>query len=654
MELPREQAAIRAKCFHPSGTFVDFSSEDVEQSIPARFEAIARQFAHRVAIQSDNQEITYVQLNEAANRLARSILRKQKGLSAPIAVLVDKGLSSVTAILAALKTGRPVVLLDPLFPKVRTATILADSEAALLLVDRENSALADELVGDVCEMFITDTAAPDALSENLNLPLGSQDLAFILYTSGSTGQPKGVTQSHRNILHNVMIRMSVYHVSEHDRISLLASGTSNSLINMFLAILNGATLLSFDVMKDGVGRLASWLCGERISISLISGPLFRALCETLSDGQIFPDLRALRLTSEAVYPRDVALYKKHFSKQCIFVSGLSTSETGPLGKILISHETEITGTEVPVGYPVKDKEILILDDQGADVGFDTIGEIVVRSRYLSPGYWKRPDLNATKFKFEPSGAEARLYYTGDLGTIGRDGCLVHKGRKDFRVKVRGYGVETAEVEKVLSSHPAIRECYIIPQTCSAGELRLVAYFATGGSLAPSTTDLRAFLKATLAEYMIPSAFVPLDSIPLTAAGKVDRAALPPLLPSRPALNTAFVAPRWSTEERLATIWSEILGIDQIGVHDDFFDLGGHSLAATRIVVQVVKVFQVNVPIHALFDAPTIAEMAAIITANQTERASDAELAQMFREIEAMTEEEAQGLVSKTNSTIANS
>jgi acyl carrier protein len=446
--------------------------------------------------------------------------------------------------------------------------------------------------------------------------------------------------------------MGVYHVSEHDRISLLASGTSNSLINMFLAILNGATLLPFDVMKDGVGRLASWLSGERISICFISGPLFRALCETLSDEQTFPDLRALRLTSETVYPRDVALYKKHFSKQCIFVSGLSTSETGPLRKFLIGHETEIAGTEVPVGYPVKDKEILILDDEGKDVGFDAMGEIVVRSRYLSPGYWKRPDLNAAKFKLEPSGAEARLYYTGDLGILGRDGCLIHKGRKDFRVKVRGYGVETAEVEKVLSSHPAIRECYVIPQTSGAGELRLVAYFATGSSSVPSTTDLRAFLKATLAEYMIPSAFVPLDSIPLTAAGKLDRAALPPVLPSRPALNTAFVAPRSPSEERLARIWSEVLGIDQIGVHDDFFDLGGHSLAATRIVSQVIHVFQVNVPINALFDAPTVAEMAAIITANQTKRASDAELAQMFREIEAMTEEEAQRFLSESNSTIS--
>ena len=173
MNLPPEQEALRAKCFHPSGTFVEFLSEDVEQSVPARFETIARQYANRIAIQSNNQEITYVELNEAANRLARSILSKQSRLSAPIAVLVDKGLSSVTAILAALKTGRPVVLLDPLFPKVRTATILADSEATLLLVDRENSALAGELVGDVCEMFITDTVAPDASSENLNLPLGS-------------------------------------------------------------------------------------------------------------------------------------------------------------------------------------------------------------------------------------------------------------------------------------------------------------------------------------------------------------------------------------------------------------------------------------------------------------------------------------------------
>jgi amino acid adenylation domain-containing protein len=641
--LPLEQQVIRDKCFHPSGTFVEFSSEEIEQSIPTRFETIARRCANRVAIQSDNQKLTYAELNEAANKLARSILSKQSRLSVPIAVLVGKGVTSATAILAVLKTGRPVVLLDPLFPKARTATIMADSEAALLLVDEANRPLGDELARDTCEIFVTASVSSDASSHDLDFPSGSQDLAFILYTSGSTGQPKGVTQTHRNILHNLMIRMSVHHVSEHDRVSLLASGTSNSLMNMFLAILTGATLLPFDVLKDGVGRLASWLAGERISICLISGPLFRAFCESLSDEQMFPDLRVLNLNSEAVYPKDVGLYKKHFSKQCIFASGLATSETGPLRKFVIDHESDIAGTEVPVGYPVDDKEILILDDEGRNLGFDAIGEIVVRSRYLSPGYWNRPELNATKFRPDPTGGEARFYFTGDMGIIRPDGCLIHKGRKDFRVKIRGYGVETAEVERVLVSHPAIRECYVIPQISSAGEVRLVAYFTTGGSSVPSATDLRLFLKATLAEYMMPSAFVPLESIPLTAAGKLDRAALPGV-PSRRALNTTFVAPRSPTEEMLAKIWSEVLGIDQIGVHDDFFDLGGHSLAATRIVAQVIRAFEVNVPMKALFDAPSIAEMAGIITVNQISALNDSEVSEMLRRLEEISEGEARQLI----------
>jgi acyl carrier protein len=225
--------------------------------------------------------------------------------------------------------------------------------------------------------------------------------------------------------------------------------------------------------------------------------------------------------------------------------------------------------------------------------------------------------------------------------IGRDGALIHKGRKDFRVKIRGYGVETVEVEKVLSSHPAIRDCHVIPQTFHSGEDRLVAYFTTSSNFVPSTTDLREFLQLTLAEYMIPSAFVPLDSIPLTPAGKLDRAALPLMLPSRPALKTTFVAPERPTEERLAKIWRGILDIEQIGIHDNFFDLGGHSLAATRIVAQVINAFQVDVSVNDLFDAPTIAKMSEVVTASHIKCASAAELLQILQDIEAMTDEEAQ-------------
>jgi amino acid adenylation domain-containing protein len=642
-ELPFEQQAIWAKGFHPTGGFVEFKKEDVEQSIPERFESIVRMHPDRITVKAGHQVVTYAELNALANRVAHTVLAERGSEAEPVAILSEKGIGQLASMLGVLKAGKFVVLLDPSFPTARIKAVLEDSQASLVITDAQNASLARELLHTRCRLIEFESIDCRTSNEDLHLPISPKAFAFIFYTSGSTGQPKGVVWNHSNLLHGIRLRTNETHACKDDRITFLFSSTANAVTNIFLALLNGAELLPFDVQREGVIHLAGWLVRERISICWISSPLFRNLYETLTGEERFPDLRLIRTASEAVYKTDIDLYKKHFSPNCIFLTGLSSSEAGQLSTYLIDHKTEIAGNEVPVGYPVTDKEILLLNDEGKQVAFNEVGEIVVRSSFLSPGYWRKPELTEAKFRLDPHNPEKRLYYTGDLGLMLPDGCLMHKGRKDFRVKVRGYGVEIAEVERSLRDHASIKDVVVVASTNESGEARLVAYFTSSSQRTPGVSELRSFLKEKLADYMIP-AFVRLDALPLTPSGKVDRKALPVWNNSRPVLDTPYLAPRILLEEQLAKIWAEVLDIDQVGIHDNFFDLGGHSLAVTRVITRVIKTFQLDLPIKALFESPTVADMAAIIAQNQRNNAAPEDLDRMLSELESLSDEQAQKLL----------
>jgi len=610
--LPPQQEAIRAKCFHPSGKFVEFPIEDVETSIPERFEKIVQLYPNRIAVRTPNDTVTYAELNAMANRMAHSLLERLGRKTQLVTILLGKDVSQLANMLAVIKAGKFFLILDPTFPKARIAAMLADSRAKFVVTNRRYASLAHEVATSDRQLLEWETLNEDPHSDDLGLRISPQALAFINYTSGSTGEPKGLLRTHRMILHNIMLRTNLVHVCEHDRISLLSSGTSNAITNTYLALLNGAGLFSLELKQEGVMRLASWLSEERITIAPMSSPLFRSLCETLPRKENFPDLRVVRLRSEAVYREDADLYKTYFSRCCVFVTGLSSNETGPLRDFLIDHQSEVSGRAVPVGYAVAGKAIRLLDELGNEVRLGEVGEIAVRSRYLSPGYLRRPQLTKAKFRPDPKGEGKRLYLTGDLGMMLPDGCLVYKGRKDFRIKIRGYGVDLKEVELALRRHPAVADVVVVARENERKEKELIGYFTSTSRTRPSESDLRSVLGQTLADYMIPSAFVMLDSIPLTPHNKVDRNALPQPGHCRPQLGTPFTAPRIELERELAKIWSEVLSVEQVGIHDDFFDLGGHSLAATRIISRVIETYALQVPLQSLFDSPTIAKMATVI------------------------------------------
>ena len=641
------QEAIRAKCFHSSGVFVEFPKEEVEQSIPERFEKIVRKNPQGIAVKAADQVVTYAELNAMANRVAHAIVRQRGSEAEPIAVLLEKGLEQIVAILGALKAGKFFALLDPSFPAARNADMLADLRPAIVITNQDSISSVGKYKRNQYRFLEIEACDLETPGTDLELPITPSDRAAILYTSGSTGEPKGVIQSHRNVLHNVMLRTNTFGVCERDRLSVLASGTPNAVMNTFLGLLNGATLVLFDVKKESTTRLVSWFLREKISICWTTAPLFRKLCETLKGAEEFLDLRHVILASDQASKADFDLFKEHFSVNTVLSNALTGSETGLLRTFMMDHETEILGNDLPVGYRVEDKETLLLDDRGKRVDFNEVGEIVVSSEYLSPGYWRRPDLTEAKFKPDPNGGDRRLYFTGDLGLMLPDGCLVHKGRKDFRVKIRGYGVEIAEVEKALHEHPLIRETVIVARRNESTEARLVGYFVASSQEAPPVSELRAFLSKKLPDYMIPSAFVKLDAMPLSSGGKVDRSVLPDPDNRRPDLATPFVAARTPVEKGLAAIWAEVLSLDGVGMNDNFLDLGGHSLAATQIVSRVLQQFQLEIPVRSFLESPTVAAMAAVIAEYQAKTIGEPQLERILAEVESISEEKAKQFLAKS-------
>jgi acyl carrier protein len=273
-----------------------------------------------------------------------------------------------------------------------------------------------------------------------------------------------------------------------------------------------------------------------------------------------------------------------------------------------------------------------------------VGEIGVRSGYLSLGYWRRPDTTEAKFLPDPDGGDRRICRTGDLGRMSPDGCLEHLGRKDFQVKIRGLRVEVTEVERALRAVDSVREAVVLAREDHSGDKHLVAYIVPAPNASLSISDIRSDVENKVPSHMVPSRFILLDALPLTATGKVDRRALPDPGKSRPNLDTPFVASRTPVEKELSQIWAEVLSLEQIGVHDSFIELGGHSLLATQIVSRALDKFRVEVSLQSLFESPTVGDMATVITRNQTKKAGEAELARMLDELEALSDEEAKQLL----------
>jgi amino acid adenylation domain-containing protein len=597
----------------PSAAFVPFLREDVEQSIPARFEQMARRYPDHLAVRTSQHDWTYNLLNREANRLAHALLRLVGAGRSVVVILIEQSAPLIAAYLGAMKAGKIAVVLDPSQPSSRLAEFMAETQPTCVVAHANQFAQAVELAGSTCPTIRLDQLAGDLSDSAPDTPSAPGDPATILYTSGSTGRPKGVIADHRTWIHNARNYANTFYISCEDRVTLLSLGTSQAVKNICMALLNGAGLFPFEVRQRGLDAFLALLEREKITITVMGASLFRSLSDVLPQPEQLTHLRLIRLGSEPVQRGDLDLYKKHFPAHCLLVNGLASGETATTRFYCVDHNREIAADIVPVGYPVEDKTILLLDDDGKEVAPGQVGEIVVKSEYLAPGYWRNPEQTEAVFRPGENPTGARSYFTGDLGRMDQDGCLTCLGRKNARVKIRGYGVDLIEVEIAMTKLDPVKEAVVMAHQNSAGYAYLVAYIVPMTLPGPTNHALRQALSETLPDYMVPTTFVILGALPRTTSGKIDRQTLP--APGRPYrdLSRPLTLPRSPIETTIAKIWSEVLGHGAVDVHDHFYDLGGESLQALRIMAKIRQTFNVDVDIQSLIDAPTVAEMATQVT-----------------------------------------
>ncbi len=564
----------------PAG-FVPFERIAIEQSLARRFAEQASKGPERVAVKVGPSHLTYAALDRQANRVAHAILAR--GLRpSPVAVVVAQGLSVIPAILGVLKAGRIYVPLETALGGERLGYMLRDSGATSALVSGSAMSSVRAVAGPDVELIDIDDLAPGLSSETPSVEVGADAPACIYYTTGSTGQPKGVVDSHRNVLHNVMRYTNTLCIGRNDNLTLLQSPSfSGAVSSMFCALLNGATSLPFDVRHASGSELADYVDHEGVTIYHSVPAIFRSF---LRGDRVFPKVRVVRLEGDQSGRVDVALFRRHFSSSCVLSNGLGTTETGLA------------------------RDVVVLDGAGAPVEVGQVGEIAVRSDYLALGYWNRPDL--TERAFAPDAEGRRSYRTGDLGRLRTDGCLEHLGRKDSLVKIRGVSVSLTMVEAALVSLPSVREAAVVSTMDANDSRRLIAYYVPDAGSEPTASEMRRQLAERLPPQMIPSRYAKLAALPLNQNLKVDRAALPAPTRERPGLDHAYAPPEDPTQAELVHIWQELLEVQPVGIRDDFFDLGGDSLLATAMMAAIQDALGIEASPSILLSGSTIEHVAA--------------------------------------------
>nr|MBA3455839.1 amino acid adenylation domain-containing protein [Deltaproteobacteria bacterium] len=574
-----------------------------DHGVWARFLEISARFPDHHAIVEPDRSWTYAML---ASRAAAIGARLASEHPRRVGLAFGHGGEMVAAMLGALADGTAYVPLDPSNPVDRLVYMLRDSEVDVVLCDAAHEQLARSL--DPSVRVICTAHLP---AERLARPRGGADaLAYILYTSGSTGQPKGVMQSQRNLLHHVGCYTNNLRVTASDRLSLLSTYAFDAAVmDIYGAVLTGAALCPWSVRTLGLANITSWIESTAVTIFHSTPTVFRELIVSAGSEARFPTVRAVVLGGEGVSRDDFERYCHHFAPTSIFVNGLGPTEsTLALQSFWLPGET-VERARVPVGYPVDaSTEVSLSTPLGRQLAVHGVGELVIQSDHIALGYWNRPLETAAAFRPTPGGR--RAYHTGDLGRLLPDGRIEHAGRIDSQVKIRGYRIELAEIESVIASLSGIAACAVVLRDGLRGEPQIIAFVVRGAEPAVQITasELSAQLATRLPSYMVPAAIVIVPDLPKTSTGKVDRRALPDV--AAPMLDhDELEAPRTPEEETLAQIWSELLGVARVGIRDDFFALGGHSLLAIRVVSQVRASFAVELPLRALFETPTVEGLA---------------------------------------------
>jgi amino acid adenylation domain-containing protein len=595
---------------------VEFN-DTARDSVPALslhqlFETHAAQTPDAIALIFGDDKLSYAQLNQRANRLARYLRELGVGPEVLVGISLERGIDLVVAVLAVLKAGGAYLPLDPAYPPDRRAFMIADSQPAVLLTTQ--SIEVDEFGG-----------------ENLASGVSADNPAYVIYTSGSTGQPKGVVVTHRGLgnLHAEQVR--AFGHGPRDRVLQFASLSFDaSVFEIVMALATGATLVTATTEELLPGAPLQQLLREQSISNLTIPPSALALMPT----DDLPSLRTVIVGGEACSAELV----QRWSVGREFFNAYGPTETTIWSSINRCRAEE---GRPSIGKPIGNAQMFVLDAKLEPVPVGVTGELYIGGVGLARGYLNRPELTATRFIPHPFATTpgARLYRTGDLGRYRTGGSIEFLGRIDHQVKIRGFRIELGEIEAALGEHPMVQDVVVLMREDTRADQRMVAYIILNQECAAPADELRRAIKDKLPSYMIPSVFVVLEALPLTPNGKIDRQALPAPDHSRPDLEGAFVAPRTPIEEMIAAIWSQVLKLEKVGIHDNFFSLGGHSLLATQVAHRVRDTFNVDLPLRLFFETPTVADLAACVVRSQVREADEATLSAALAELSQLSAEE---------------
>lgn len=587
---------------HPAG-FVPAAPG--EPAVADRFRSVAAAHAARVAIIDTGLTWTYAQLAAAAGGYAAAFVTAGLGPGDRVGIYLDQGAHAVAAMLGALAVGAAYVPLDPTYPDARIEQILTSADLRAVVTSRRlpRPVAMDRAPAELALIHLEEVVPapyPAASAGTLD------DIAYVLFTSGSTGRPKGVAQTQRALLAAVANHVNNLRITPSDRLSVLASFSHDmSLPDIFGALLAGAVLVPIDVRRHGLSDLAGRLAAARVTVYHSTPTLYRYLVNTLNADGRLTDVRVVLLGGEEALVSDVELARRHFAIDCVFVNGYGATEATFVAQHHLGQSDPLDRATVPIGFPLSGYEIELRDARGNPTVLT--GELVIRSRYVAPGYWRDPERTAERFGIDPDGVA--WYRTGDLARRLPDGRLVCLGRLDRQVKIHGYRVELGEVEAHLADQPGVVRAVAFARPGTTGEPVLYAYAQAAAGHALDGGELRAALAQRVPHFALPRIIAVRTELPLTPTGKVDVAALPTPTPSADAPGAA---PRTQMERLVAAIWRDTLDVAEVNVGDNFFEAGGHSLLMAVVQRELARVLGRTVPLVTLFAHPTVGTLAAAI------------------------------------------
>src|SRR5947199_3401067 len=597
---------------------VDWNATQVDyplgQCIHHLFEAQVARTPEAVAVVYEDRQLSYRNLNDRANQLGHSLLSHGVGPDVLVGLCMERSPEMVIGMLAILKAGAAYVPLDPAHPAERLAFMVRDAQMSIVLTQPQ---LTNRLpVGHTTPICLGSdwSILEHESSENLSTEVTAENLAYVMYTSGSTGKPKGVMIPHRGLVNYLSWATKAYEVAARGGAPVHSSiGFDLTITSLFSPLLVGRRVVLLPE-HHGVDALSALLRREKdFSLIKITPAHLEVLSQELQPGEAARCAGAFIIGGEALWGEQLAFWCAHAPGTRLI------NEYGPTETVVGCCVYEVPAGSfpsgpVPIGRPIANTELYILDRHHQPAPIGVPGELYIGGMGLARGYLNSPELTADKFIDHPFSSEpkARLYKTGDLVRYQPDGTIEYLGRLDDQVKIRGFRIELGEIEAALLALAAIEQAMVLVREDIPGDKRLVAYLVCAPGQTLQVESLRSQLQQQLPAYMVPSAFVPLNALPLTSNGKVDRRALPSPDQSRPGLEKTFVAPNTRSEEVLAKIWANLLKLEQVGIHDNFFDLGGHSLLAVRLMSQIEKSFGKKLPLAILFQAPTIEQLAELI------------------------------------------